>query len=329
MPDRFALYPQQDTFIEALGGVVDGYPITAHKGRVSKTTIPIETGGTITDHAVREPHELELTGLVSDLRFLRGHERPARAWEKIADLMKRREQLTVITAWGVYNNMLIVQIDAHAAAQTGRGMRFAMKLEEVIQAGSQTPGLQNAALTGPAAGRGAATENGFKQLDLATLASVDDSLLEIRDAMNGNDSRRLSNNGFNALRALLGVANSSVRLAQNAPITARAAALIDLARNVAELGDLTLAQRIPLANDPSENFRFAMQNRQAQISTWKAAGERFVDLADLTRGLVTQGERLQSGSYLLEGRPNDLAGRIGAIDNLAGDLQLIYSHGLV
>ena len=134
---RFAIYT--GTRIRALGRSVDGFYAEQHKVSVSKTAYPVESGASVTDHAVREPNKLKLQGWVSDLMpaplaipWVSRSERGAGAWLEILRVMEAREPLTVITALAVYQNMLLVSAEAPVDRTTGLSLVFTLDLEEVL-----------------------------------------------------------------------------------------------------------------------------------------------------------------------------------------------------
>ena len=135
----FALYPTGATNIQPLIGKVDGYLAEEHERSVSKTSYPVESGASLTDHAVRQPDKLKLEGWVSDLlpsddadQGLALKDRATAAWSEIHKLTDAREPLTVVTRLKVYENMLITKASAPVNDRTGYGLRFSLDLEEVL-----------------------------------------------------------------------------------------------------------------------------------------------------------------------------------------------------
>ena len=124
--------------IEPLIGVVDGFYASDHEVRVRTTGYPVESGATLTDHAVREPIQLKLQGWVSDIMAAREVERPinsgrsARAWDDLVQLADAKEPLTVNTQIGTYRNMLITKIQTPLDRTTSRALRFTMELQEIL-----------------------------------------------------------------------------------------------------------------------------------------------------------------------------------------------------
>ena len=142
----FGLIGVTSTGPVALLGWIDGYLTEAHVRRVSTTEYPIESGAERTDHAVRQPDELQLEVWVSDVRPLPyidednryfrapdvGVERPLAAWQEIGRLMSERTLLRVLTHFGVYENMIITNATARSNRTTGQGLRGTLTLKELL-----------------------------------------------------------------------------------------------------------------------------------------------------------------------------------------------------
>ena len=134
---RFAIFT--GTQVLALGQHVDGYFAEEHAIAVTPTSYPVETGASLTDHAVMEPVKLKLHGWVSDLMparrlgqvYLDLADRGAAAWLAITRTAHRREPLRVVTSLAAYDNLLITKASASVNERTGRGLQFVLELQEV------------------------------------------------------------------------------------------------------------------------------------------------------------------------------------------------------
>lgn len=142
------------TRIVGLTHVIHGYPSTEHKLGAQTGTAPLEDGARVTDHATPNTKELTLTGWVSDLVV--GPSAAGDAWTEIERLNDASEPVRVITALGTYPEMIIKECTAQ---QVGRGMRFQMKLEQIIRVGVQRANI--VAASGPAAQRTSEVNRGF------------------------------------------------------------------------------------------------------------------------------------------------------------------------
>ena len=121
--------------VQPLAAIADGFISEEHAVRLSKTSYPVETGGSLVDHAVVQPRTLKLVGWVSDLLAPEGRlgtpSRGIDAWLQLTRLIESREPFLVVTLLGVYPSMLITSLKAPVDRTTGRALRFEMELEEV------------------------------------------------------------------------------------------------------------------------------------------------------------------------------------------------------
>ena len=159
-----AIYRPRSTRIEPLVEAVDVYLSEEHERQVTKTKYPIESGASLTDHAVREPDRLKIQGFTSHLQpsspALRNQpDRPALAWAEIDRLMNARELVEVATILGVYTDMLIVRAIAPVSNTTGRDLLFTLELEQVQTERLRTIEIEPAP-GGPAVGRSTALARG-------------------------------------------------------------------------------------------------------------------------------------------------------------------------
>ena len=163
----FAIY--HGTSILALHSVIDSYYAEEHKLKVTKATYPLESGASITDHAVREPTQLKLQGAVSDLMpalhanpSISVSDRGTVAWLAILRAVEARQPVTVITALAVYEQMLITGATAPVDRTTGLGLAFTIELEELLLRSPLREGDESQlnASSGPAADRLGAVRRG-------------------------------------------------------------------------------------------------------------------------------------------------------------------------
>ena len=121
--------------VQPLAAIADGFISEEHAVRLSKTSYPVETGGSLVDHAVIQPRTLKLVGWVSDLLAPEGRRgNPSRgsdAWLQLNRLVESREPFLVVTLLAFYPSMLITSLKAPVDRTTGRALRFELELEEV------------------------------------------------------------------------------------------------------------------------------------------------------------------------------------------------------
>ena len=140
MPN-IAIIPERTTRIEPLHGFVDGFTTTEHKLRSQIGESPLESGATIADHAVAEPIELSIEGLVTDIGPDNTPYRPERveeAWQKIVALQEGNEIVEVLTAWATYTEMII---ESASARERGRGMSIQLRMRQIRRVGAVAPSV--------------------------------------------------------------------------------------------------------------------------------------------------------------------------------------------
>ena len=151
-------------YAQPLAAIADGFISEEHAVRLSKTSYPVETGGSLVDHAVVQPRTLKLVGWVSDLLAPEGRRgNPSRgsdAWRQLTQLVESREPFLAVTMLGVYPSMLITSLKAPVDRTTGRALRFEMELEEVqfraLERGQRPPPVR----IGPAEDRSEEVDRG-------------------------------------------------------------------------------------------------------------------------------------------------------------------------
>ena len=154
---------------QPLAAIADGFISEEHAVRISKTSYPVETGGSLVNHAVVQPCTLKLVGWVSDLLAPEGRRgNPSRgsdAWLQLTRLVESREPFLAVTMLGVYPSMLITSLKAPVDRTTGRALRFEMELEEVqfraLERGQRPPPVR----IGPA-------EDRSEEVDLGKINAV-------------------------------------------------------------------------------------------------------------------------------------------------------------
>ena len=150
--------------LQPLAAIADGFISEEHAVRISKTSYPVETGGSLVDHAVVQPRTLKLVGWVSDLLAPEGRRgspsRGSDAWLQLNRLVESREPFLAVTMLGAYPSMLITSLKAPVDRTTGRALRFEMELEEVqfraLERGQRPPPVR----IGPAEDRSEEDDRG-------------------------------------------------------------------------------------------------------------------------------------------------------------------------
>lgn len=148
-----------------IGGVCfDGIMRTEHASRVRPTQYPVQTGVTMTDHAIIEPAELTIEVMMSDchtksfvshIPFLdvlygslmnlklysnyvqpelpgTGAGRSARTWLVLKAMQQQRVPLVVETRLQTYENMLIEELSAPDDVKTLNAFKCTVRLREIV-----------------------------------------------------------------------------------------------------------------------------------------------------------------------------------------------------
>ncbi len=161
--------------VQPLAAIADGFISEEHAVRISKTSYPVETGGSLVDHAVVQPRTLKLAGWVSDLLAPEGRRgdpsRGSDAWLQLNRLVESREPFLVVTLLSTYPSMLITSLKAPVDRTTGRALRFEMELEEVqfraLARGQRPPPVR----IGPAEDR--SEEDDLGKINAPFITSID------------------------------------------------------------------------------------------------------------------------------------------------------------
>ncbi len=152
-----AILPLLNPIIPPLVGIVDGYPTFSHKIKTTAGGAPLENGAHVTDHKVADEREINLEGWVSSFTTFRGASASI-AWQQILRLWKGEDPVMYISPFDVIDECLIM--DA-TATPNGLGMRFTMKLQEVLRVGIEESAITEPQVAGgPAEGRTSQVERG-------------------------------------------------------------------------------------------------------------------------------------------------------------------------
>jgi hypothetical protein len=151
-----------------IGGVYfDGIMRTEHVSRVKPTQYPVQTGVTMTDHAIIEPAELTIEIMMTDCHtknfafnnpFLdmayqqlqkikafsnwlpidrsipAGDGRSAKTWMTLKAMQLSRQPIVVETRLQTYQNMLIEELSAPDDVKTLHALKATIRLREIIVA---------------------------------------------------------------------------------------------------------------------------------------------------------------------------------------------------
>ena len=154
--------------VEELQDRIDGYYSEEHEVRVNTTRYPVESGASLTDHAVRQPYQLKIKGIVSDVvpgegasRFITLAQRASYGWNEIIKRTNTFETVTVMTHLGGYRNMLITDAKSKVDESTGLSLDVDIELTEILRANiTRTTVALPQPTQGPAVDRQADTQRG-------------------------------------------------------------------------------------------------------------------------------------------------------------------------
>lgn len=105
-----------------------------HRYASRVTHYPVEFGTIISDHIIKEPDVVILSGIVSDtpLAFLAGFNRSVNAFNQLVELQSRRLPVTLVTGIKVYTNMAITLLDVPRNVKTGQTLTFNIEFQKII-----------------------------------------------------------------------------------------------------------------------------------------------------------------------------------------------------
>ena len=131
-----------------------------HSLSLRKTSYPVETGASLTDHAFKQPDIITIEGGVMDLNVVRRDPRPVdqtplgefnlqttgyvsvtsyhnegaarAAWAEIYQIFQDRALVSLTTTLGRYDNMIITSAVVPRDSTTGLDLKFTLVLEEVL-----------------------------------------------------------------------------------------------------------------------------------------------------------------------------------------------------
>lgn len=117
-----------------IGGVVLDATITEDHQYTSRVTnFPLEYGGLISDHIINDPETLQISGIVTDtpLSFLTSFNRSIDAFNRLIQIHRNKERITVITGIRVYTDMVMTNLQVPRNVQTGQSLNFVIELQKI------------------------------------------------------------------------------------------------------------------------------------------------------------------------------------------------------
>ncbi|MBD5416952.1 MAG: hypothetical protein HDR50_04690 [Desulfovibrio sp.] len=129
----------------------------AHEDKVTITEHPVEQGAKINDHAYVEPASLTLRAGHSDTA---GPGASREIYEKLLELMRKREPVEIVTGKRLYTNMLVEAVNTTTDNTSEHALFVTAQCREVIIVQTQTTSVpprkrhKNAGRTGGSADKG-------------------------------------------------------------------------------------------------------------------------------------------------------------------------------
>ena len=154
MATLIAILPTKTNLVPLVQLLVDGWPDGSHTLGAETVDEPVESGIKISDHAIVNPAEIELTG------YATGKFKPFAAY---ALLRRLRDDLTlvdVLSPLGGYSDMLITRVQAEQFGRGGVKLMVRFKHVNIIGPGQSLGALVEDAVSGIAKGRTSLLDRG-------------------------------------------------------------------------------------------------------------------------------------------------------------------------
>jgi hypothetical protein len=105
-----------------------------HKYSSRVTYYPVEVGTIVSDHIIKQPDIVVLSGLVTDtpLTLFAPFNRSISAFNSLIAIFERRQIVNVVTGIKLYRNMAITSLDVPRTVKTGQTLTFNIELQRII-----------------------------------------------------------------------------------------------------------------------------------------------------------------------------------------------------
>jgi len=165
-------YGNNDVSIIGVSGV-DLYVDEKHRADNEITDFAIEDGGNVSDHAVKKPEMVTLTGVVSNLSsfadrlFIKDQAKAQNGYQQLIDALESKTLLKVITQARVYDDMLIQSLNSKTVdVLTGGEATFEIILKRITFVKTQDDEITPDQISGddnPAKNQCSVINNGLKK----------------------------------------------------------------------------------------------------------------------------------------------------------------------
>lgn len=104
-----------------------------HKYNARVTNYPVEDGTIVSDHILKLPDVIVLSGLVTDtpLNIFASFNRSILAFQQLVNIFENRQIVQVTTGIKVYQNMAITSLDVPRNIRTGQTLTFNITLQQI------------------------------------------------------------------------------------------------------------------------------------------------------------------------------------------------------
>jgi hypothetical protein len=108
-----------------------------HKYTSKVTSYPVEQGTIVSDHILKYPVTVSLSGYVTDtplsfLQVLASFNRSTAVFERLVQLFENRSIFDVVTGIKVYKNMTITKLEVPRTVKTGQTLTFNIELQQIV-----------------------------------------------------------------------------------------------------------------------------------------------------------------------------------------------------
>jgi hypothetical protein len=117
-----------------VGGIfLDATLTEDHQYNSRVTNYPVEDGRIISDHIINDPETVQITGIVTDtpLAILSSFNRSIAAFNRLIEIHRNRERITVVTGIKVYTDMVMTGLQVPRNVATGQSLTFVIDLQKI------------------------------------------------------------------------------------------------------------------------------------------------------------------------------------------------------
>lgn len=127
-------YPKSQVSSNFGSVTFDTVTLEEHRYASRVTHYPVEFGTIISDHIIKEPDVVSISGIISDtpLSIFATFNRSVAAFNQLVELQSRRTPITLVTGIKVYTNMAIILLDVPRNMKTGQTLTFNMEFQKII-----------------------------------------------------------------------------------------------------------------------------------------------------------------------------------------------------